>query len=91
MRQPKLSDLVIDRRGIKRTHSEATATRGIKVTINIDLATLNTLREMTGTTGVPYQKLLNQILREGLRKHEEVESRLDRIQRELARLKKQVS
>jgi hypothetical protein len=34
---------------------------------------------MTGTNGVPYQKLLNQILREGLRKHEEVESRLDRI------------
>lgn len=91
MKQPRMSDLVIDRKGTKRMRAEAAKTRRVKITINIDQDSLDSLREMAGKTGAPYQKLLNQILREGLRKRGESESRLDRIERELARLKKQVA
>jgi predicted DNA binding CopG/RHH family protein len=91
MKQPKVSDLVIDRKGTKQMRAEAAKTRKIKITINIDQDSLDSLREMAGETGAPYQKLLNQILREGLRKRGEAESRLDRIEKELARLKKQVA
>ena len=91
MKQPRMNDLVIDRKGTRRMRAEAAKTRKIKITINIDQDSLDSLREMAGKTGAPYQKLLNQVLREGLRKREKADSRLDRIERELARLKKDVA
>jgi uncharacterized protein (DUF4415 family) len=91
MKQPKMSDLVIDHRGTRRMRAEAAKTRKIKITINIDQDSLDSLREMAGKTGASYQKLLNQILRKGLRKRGEAESRMDRIERELERLKKKVA
>ena len=91
MKQPKMSDLVIDRKGTKRMRAEAARTKKIKITINIDQDSLEALRDMAGTTGASYQKLLNQILKEGLRMRGESESRLDRIEKELAQLKKKVA
>ena len=91
MKQPKISDLVIDRKGTKRMRGHALKTKKIKITINIDQDSLDALRVMAGTTGAPYQKLLNQILKEGLNKREQSESRLDRIEKELARLKKKLA
>ena len=91
MRQPKISDLVIDRKGTKRVRAEVVRTKKIKITINIDQDSLEALREMAGTTGAPYQKLLNQILKEGLKKRGKSELRLDRIEKELERLKRKVA
>lgn len=86
-----MSDLVIDRIGTKRLRAEAAKAKKIKITINIDQDSLDALREMAGATGAPYQKLLNQILKEGLRKRGESESRIDRIEKELERLKRKVA
>jgi predicted DNA binding CopG/RHH family protein len=88
MKQPKLNDLVIDRKGTKRVRAEAAKTRKVKITINIDQDSLEALRGMAGKSGASYQKLLNQILKEGLGKRDASEARLDRIEKELEQLKR---
>ena len=91
MKQPKLSDLRIDHSGTKRIRADAAKGKKIKITINIDQDSLNELRKISGKTGTPYQKLLNQVLKEGLNKRDESESRLDLIERELKKLKKMIA
>lgn len=88
MKQPKVSDLVIDRKGTKRIRADAANTKKVKITINIDHDSLEAIQEMASSTGGSYQKLLNQVLRDGLKRRNDSESRLDRIERELQRLKK---
>lgn len=91
MKQPNLSDLVLDQKGTNELRAKMAKTKKIKITINIDEDSLDTLREISEKSGAPYQKLLNQALREGLKKRLESESRLDRIERELEKLKKKVA
>ena len=91
MRQPKLNDLVIDRRATREIRSKMKRTRKIKITINIDEDSLALLRKMSSQTGAPYQKLLNLILKEGLRKRSEADSRLERIEKELKRIKRKIA
>jgi predicted DNA binding CopG/RHH family protein len=91
MKQPKLGDLVLDQKGTKEIRSKMAKTKKIKITINIDEDSLDILRDISEKSGAPYQKLLNQVLREGLRKRRESESRLDRIEREIEKLKKKVA
>ena len=91
MKQPKLSDLILDEKRTKEIRAKMAKTKKIKITINIDQESLDALREISGKTGAPYQKLLNQVLKEGLRKRMESESRLDRIERELKQLKKKMA
>ena len=88
MKQPKTSDLVMDRKGTKRMRSEAARTKKIKITINIDQDILDAIRKLASNAGGSYQKLLNQVLKDGLKKRDDADSRLDRIERELERLKK---
>ena len=91
MKQPKLNELVIDRRGTKEIRSKMKRSKKIKITINVDEDSLVLLRKMSSETGAPYQKLLNQILKEGLSKRSEAESRLDRIEKELKRIKREIA
>ena len=91
MRQPKLNDLVIDRRATREIRSKMKRTRKIKITINVDEDSLALLRKMSSETGAPYQKLLNQILKEGLSKRSAAESRLQRIEKELKRIKRKIA
>ena len=65
MKQPKLNDLVIDRKATQSIRSAMAKAKKIKITINIDEDSLGILRDMANQTGVPYQKLLNQILKDG--------------------------
>jgi len=60
----------------------------IKITINVDAASLAALKELAAKSGVPYQRLLNIILKEGLGRKDTVESRLERIERDLRKMKK---
>ncbi len=91
MRQPKLNEIVIDRSGTKEIRSKMKRSRKIKITINVDEDSLVLLRKMSSETGAPYQKLLNQILKEGLSKRSEAESRLDRIEKELKKIKREIA
>lgn len=91
MKQPKLSDLVMDMKGTKEIRAKMTKAKKIKITINIDEDSLSLLRKLSGDTGAPYQSLLNQVLKEGLSKRSATESRLERIEKELEKLKRKVA
>ena len=91
MKQPKLSDLILDQKGTNEIRTNMGKTRKIKITINIDEDSLDILREISEKSGASYQKLLNQVLKEGLKKRLESESRLDRIERGLEKIKKKVA
>jgi predicted DNA binding CopG/RHH family protein len=91
MKQPKLSDLRVDTKGTKQTRDQAAKIKKIKITINVDQDSLDALRSISTKTGAPYQKLLNQILKEGLQNRLAAESRLDRLEKELERLKKKIA
>ena len=91
MKQPKLNDLSIDQKGTKRIRALAVKTQKVKITINIDYDSLEALRKMAGSTGASYQKLLNQILKEGLVEHTTAETRLTRVEKELEKLKRKIA
>jgi predicted DNA binding CopG/RHH family protein len=91
MKQPKLSDLKIDTKGTKAIRKLMTKAKKIKITVNVDEDLLKELRHMAETTGIPYQSLLNKVLRDAVMAKKDEGSRLDRLEREVERLKKKVS
>lgn len=91
MKQPKLNDLQIDAKGTEQMRDLAARSKKIKITFNIDESSLRLLQNMSSKTGVPYQRILNQALKEGLGKHNTSENRLDRLERELQKLKNRTS
>ena len=91
MKQPKLSDLRIDPKGTRQMREQAARAKKVKITINVDQDSLELLRNLSAKTGAPYQRLLNQILKEGLRNRAASDSRLDRLEKELERLKKRIA
>jgi hypothetical protein len=46
---------------------------------------------MAGKSGASYQKLLNRVLRDGLKRNTHSETRLDRIEKELQQIKKKIA
>jgi hypothetical protein len=51
---------------------------------------LEILRARAAKTGVPYQRLLNQFLNSALQNDAQTESRLDRLEKEISRLKRKI-
>ena len=91
MRKPGIKNLRLDLKETKRVHSALAKRKSVKITINIDSGSLEELRRLSTASGVPYQRLLNQVLREGLGGRAKTESRLDRLERELEQVKKRVA
>lgn len=91
MRQSKLNNLVIDAKGTRSMTKVTSKDTKVKITINIDGDSLTRLKSRSGQTGVPYQRLLNQILKDALKGEEAMESRLEKLERELERLKRKVA
>jgi predicted DNA binding CopG/RHH family protein len=91
MKQPKLSDLIMDAKGTRELRSKMHKTKKVKITINIDESSLGRLREIAEETGASYQKLMNQILKDGLNKRTSAESRLARLEKEIQTLKKKIA
>ena len=90
MSPPRTSSLVIDRGGTARIRARASS-RAVKITINIDAGSLGLLKKMATETGAPYQRILNQVLKEGLEGQTSAESRLSRLEKEVERLKRRVA
>ena len=88
MRKPSIRDLKVDTAGTRRLRAEMAGRGSVKITINVDADSLAKLKELSAESGVPYQRLLNRILKERLAKADTLSSRLDRIEKELARVKK---
>jgi predicted DNA binding CopG/RHH family protein len=91
MKQPKLSDLKIDTKGTKALRKMMTKAKKIKITVNVDEDLLTELRQMAEETGTPYQSLLNKVLKYAVMGKKTEGSRLDRLEREVERLKKKIS
>jgi len=88
VRKPSIRDLKVDTAGTRRLRAEMAGRGSVKITINVDTDSLAKLKELSAESGVPYQRLLNRILKERLAKADTLSSRLDRIEKELARVKK---
>ncbi len=91
MKRPNLNDLVIDRTGTRTTRKRLEKARTIKITIHIDQNSLVLLQKKSGQSHVPYQPLLDQVLIAGLSQKTQAESRLDRIEKELKKLKRRIA
>jgi hypothetical protein len=91
MRKPGMRDLKLDHVGTRRIRAEMARRGTVKITINVDADSLGKLKELSAESGVPYQRLLNGILRDRLANANTLESRLDRIEKELARVKRQLA
>jgi len=91
MRKPGMRDLKPDHAGTRAIRAEMARRGTVKITINVDTDSLGKLKELSAESGVPYQRLLNGILRDRLANANTVQSRLDRIEKELARVKRQLA
>jgi len=88
-KQPKLSDLVIDHAGTRNIRSQLKKTKKIKITIHIDAVGSDFKRKMGGQMTLSYQHILTQLLKDDANKN--AASRLDRIEKELKKLKRQIA
>lgn len=88
VRKPRINDVRVDTAGTHRLRAAMAGRASVKITINVDADSLAKLKELSADSGVPYQRLLNSILKERLSTADTVHSRLDRIEKELARVKK---
>lgn len=89
MKQPNLKDLKLDETGTEKIRAALAKARNIKITINIDTKSLFALKAIARDTGIPYQRLFHALLKESLTKRESTESRLDRLEQELKKMKRQ--
>ncbi|MBI2993278.1 MAG: BrnA antitoxin family protein [Gammaproteobacteria bacterium] len=91
MKEPSLRNLKLDPAETRRIRKSVARNKLVKITINLDAESLALLKEEASATGVPYQRLLNRILRDGLTSRESAEVRLTRLEREMASIKKKVA
>ena len=66
-------------------------TQKVKITINIDQHSLTLLRGKAKKTGIPYQRLINQILGASIKNERETETRLEKLEREFSELKRKLA
>ena len=88
MKQPKMSDVKVDKRGTKALRKKMAESTKVKITINFDADVLTEIKQMAADIGSPYQTLLNKIVKDSLKGKKAEESRLDRIEKEIRALKK---
>lgn len=91
MKAPKLSDVKIDWAGTEKMRKLAARSRKIKITINLDSDLLSNLRQLAGKKGTPYQTYMNWLLREAMAQKVSEEERLDRLEKEVALIKKKLA
>ena len=93
MKQPKIKDLKIDLKGTQTLRTRMAKAKKIKITINIDEDLLTALKLRSDDSGIPYQVLLNKLLRSSIEKSipSKAQSRLDRLEKEVAKLKRSIS
>ena len=91
MKRKKVDSLKIDWVGTRKIRSAMASQKSVKITINIDSESLSKIKSESVKTGIPYQRLLNSILKQNLAVEQETEGRLDRLERELDKVKKKLA
>ena len=88
MREPKLDDLTVDEAASVQLRAALAREKAVKLIVMIDTKSLHALKEASRRTGVPYQALVSRVLKKGLTRGVTTESRLDRLEREVKRMKR---
>ena len=91
MKKPSIKDLKPDAAETRRVRSAMARQRTVKITININAETLAKMKAIADESGVPYQRLINRALTESLANRAAESSRLDRLEKELATLKRKIA
>lgn len=91
MKQPKLTDLEVDVKATKKLRFKAAKSTKVKITINIEEDILSAIRADADASGVPYQNLVNHLLEHALADKNMESDRLDRLEKEVRKLKKKIS
>ncbi|MBI2606644.1 MAG: BrnA antitoxin family protein [Deltaproteobacteria bacterium] len=93
MKEPDLRKMRYNKELTQQIRKSFAGKRKTRITIYIDDDSLEELKRSAADTGAAYQSLLNRMLRNALFNAEanSTETRLRRIERELARLKKKIA
>lgn len=91
MKRTKSENLKIDWPGTRKIRSSMAKQKYVKITINVDAESLSSLKAESEKTGIPYQRLLNSLLRERLTERRKTEGRLERLEKELAIVKRKLA
>lgn len=91
MRKPTLRNLKVDVVETTKIRRALKKQKLVKITINFDADSLEAVKKEASASGVPYQRLLNKLLKESLASKRATESRIDRIERELRQVKKRLA
>ncbi len=91
MKQPKISNLKIDKKGTKAMRKKVAETKKVKITINFDSDVLDEVKKIADDMGSPYQTLLNKLVRDSLVQKRAEEDRLSRLEREIKAIKKKIA
>jgi predicted DNA binding CopG/RHH family protein len=87
MKQPKMSNLKIDQAGTQKMRKKMASAKKVKITINFDSDILLELKDLAGKSGIPYQTLINRMVREAINQKADELSRLDKLEEEVKKLK----
>lgn len=91
MKLPKFKNIKIDTSGTHTLRRKMAGVKKIKITINVDSDTLASIREISVTTGIPYQTLINRMLRDDVSKKKDETLRLNYLEKELTKIKRKLA
>jgi predicted DNA binding CopG/RHH family protein len=89
MKQPKINNITTDSGETEIIRSRMGKKKSVKITINIDAEVLSRVKSLSDASDVPYQRLINRLLEEGLQGKSDIGSRLDTLEKEVRKIKKQ--
>ena len=91
MKRKNKSKLSIDWAGTKAIRESMASQKFVKITINVDAKSLAALKNESEKSGVPYQRLLNALLREGIEAKKHTDSRLEKLEKEVEKVKRKLA
>lgn len=91
MKQPNLHHLRIDRVASGKIRAALSKKKRVTITVNLDTDSLKALKTLSSKTGIPYQRLLNTVLTTNITQQESIQSRLNRLEQELRKIKRHVA
>jgi predicted DNA binding CopG/RHH family protein len=91
MKEPRIKNLKEDALETAKIRRSLKKQKRVKITINLDADSLEALKKEALASGVPYQRLLNKLLKQSLANKRAAESRIDRLERELREIKRRLA
>ena len=91
MKHPNLSHLSIDRVATNKIRAALSKKNRVTITVNLDSDSLKALKTLPRNTRIPYQQLLNTMLTTNITQQESIQSRLNRLEQELRKIKRHVA